>query len=503
MSAAGAIRKWREDPVAFVRDNFKVDPDPWQVDVLRGIGGPANPRRMLAMKACTGPGKSATLAWVGWHRLACFAAPGEHPKGAALSVTGDNLKDNLWAELSKWQNRSEFLTAAFEWTKERIYARDHPETWFLSARAYAKDANAEAIGRALSGLHSQFPFVLLDETGDMPLAVGKAAQQIFTGDPMDALIAQAGNPTSTTGLLYESCSSGRNLWDVVTITSDPDDPKRTPRVSVDHARAMIQQYGRDNPWVMATILGLFPPGGLNQLLGPDDVERAMNRAPTDDSWRALARIVGVDVARFGADESVKARRAGQMVFPLEAGRGMDSLQGAGWTALHLRDFYGDMSNLRAEACFIDDTGGWGAGWIDQLRALHYSVTGVAFSGAADDPRYFNKRTEMHFRLAEAIKQGGLCLPKDDQLARELIAPTYYFQGDKMRLEEKEQIRKRLGYSPDRADALALTYAYNVAPGDRMVEDSGVPARVLQARRSLLEDAVAGSYDRGDIYNPLG
>ena len=77
---------------------------------------------------------------------------------------------------------------AFAWTKERIYAKEHPETWFLSARSFAKDADSESIGRALSGLHSQFPFVLLDETGDMPTAVGRAAAQIFTGSPADAAI---------------------------------------------------------------------------------------------------------------------------------------------------------------------------------------------------------------------------------------------------------------------------------------------------------------------------
>ncbi len=503
MSGGDAIRRWREDPVSFVRDNFKVEPDRWQAEALTNIGGPANPRRLLALKACTGPGKSAALAWIGWHRLSCFAAPGEHPKGAALSVTADNLRDNLWAELSKWQGRSEFLLAAFKWTKERIYARDHPETWFLASRAYAQDADLEAIGRALSGLHSQFPFVLLDETGDMPPAVGKTAMQIFTGNPADALVAQAGNPTSTTGLLYESCTQARSAWHPVTITADPDDPNRTPRVSAEHAREMIATYGRDNPWVMATILGMVPPGGLNQLLGPDDVEQAMNRRPSDESWRGLARILGVDVARFGADESVIARRCGSVVFPLDIGRGMDSLQGAGWTAQRIIDFYQDQTNRRAEAVFVDDTGGWGAGWIDQLRALHHPATGVGFAGKADDPRYFNKRSEMHFRLAEAIKTGGLCLPRDDTLARELTAPTYYFQGDKMRLEEKEQIKKRLGTSPDRADALALTYAYGVAPGSRGDEGSGMPNRMPNRTLSQMVADSYGSSDPNGVYNPMG
>src|SRR3546814_5899177 len=116
----------------------------------------------------------------------------------------------------------------------------------------------------------------------MPLSVGKAAQQIFTGNPQDALILQAGNPTSTTGLLYESCTKAGESWETITITADPDDPKRTPRVSVEHAQEMIALHGRDNPWVMATILGLFPPTGFNAMIGPDDVDAARSEEHTSE-----------------------------------------------------------------------------------------------------------------------------------------------------------------------------------------------------------------------------
>jgi len=170
------IKSWRENPCQFVYDNFKVNMDPWQEDVFKSLAENKT-RNRLAMKACTGPGKSAVLSWIGWFRLSCFADRGEHPKGAALSGEGrDNLRDNLWSELSKWQKRSEFLTAAFSWSKEQIVSNDHKETWFLSARSYAKDADPEEIGRSLSGLHSKFPFVLLDETGGMPIAVGKESR---------------------------------------------------------------------------------------------------------------------------------------------------------------------------------------------------------------------------------------------------------------------------------------------------------------------------------------
>jgi phage terminase large subunit len=449
-AARSKIQEWRRDPVRFAVDVFGIDPDHWQIEAMRQLGGEYNPARRLCMKACTGPGKSATLAWMGWHRLLCFAAKGEHPKGAALSVTADNLKDNLWSELSKWQQRSQLLKAAFTWTKEKIYANDHPETWFLSARSFAKDSNAEAVGRALSGLHSQFPFILLDETGDMPVAVGRAANQIFTGNPRDAAIIQAGNPTSTTGLLYDSCTKASESWEIITITADPDDPKRTPRVSIDHAQEMIRTYGRENPWVMATILGLFPPTGFNSLLGSDDIDASVARHYRPEDIASAPIVLGCDVARQGDDSSAIARRRGRLAYPIRTLRIPDTMVLAG-------QFIRESNEHAADGVFVDETGGYGAGVVDAMRQLGHRVIGVQFGGRATDYRFFNKRSEMYFELAEWVKAGGQ-LPDDRELKEELCATTFVYQGDKFRLVEKEMIKTQIGRSPDKADALAMTFA---------------------------------------------
>lgn len=462
-AAVDRIRAWRADPALFVRDNFGVEPDEWQREALAYVGGDSKPNRRLCMKACTGPGKSAVLAWIGWHRLSCFAAPGEHPKGAALSITADNLKDNLWAELSKWQARSAFLSAAFTWTKERIYANDHPETWFLSARSFAKDADAEAIGRTVSGLHSQFPFILLDETGDMPAQLGRAALQIFTGNPTDALIAQAGNPTSSVGLLYESAANGS--WDTVTITADPDDPKRTPRVSIDHAREMIAEHGRDNPWIMATILGMFPPTGFTSMLGIEDIERAMARHYNAPEYQGAPVVLGIDVARQGDDESVIARRQGVASFPLEGMRIPD-------TTLVSARVSKAKDDHKADAVFVDESGGYGAGVVDDLRRRQYDCIGVQFGGKPSDPRYFDKRSEMLFKLCEWVRDRG-ALAHDDRLKKELLGLRYIFQKDKFRVVPKDILKKELGWSPDRADALALTFAFDVGPRQAPISLSAV------------------------------
>jgi phage terminase large subunit len=451
------IQAWRHDPVLFVQDNFGVTLDEWQREGLLYLSGATVMRRRLAMKACTGPGKSAFLAWVGWHRLSCFAEPGGHPKGAALSGQGrDNLQDNLWAELSKWQQRSMFLSKTFTWNRERIAANDHPQDWFLSARSYPKDANAEAVGQSISGLHSPFPFILLDETGDMPPTVGLKAQQIFTGGTKDGLIAMAGNPTSTTGLLYHVCTTERQNWRVVTITADPDDPRRTPRVDIEHAREQIQTHGRENPWVMSTILGEFPSQGFNSLISLEEAEHAMRRVPKYDDYAFTQKRIGVDVARFGDDRTCIFPRQGLNAAKprpiiMRSARTNEisdrvQLARANWARTGTADI----------ADYVDGTGGYGAGVIDALMKNGLSPLEVNFAGKASDPRFYNKRAEMWWNMAAWIRRGG-CLPNLPELVKELTAPTYSYQGGKILLEPKDKIKERLGFSPDLADALALTF----------------------------------------------
>lgn len=491
--AKDKLRAWREYPAQFVHDNFRVDPDPWQVEALNALGGSYNNRRRLMMKACTGPGKSAVLAWIGLQRLSCYGAKNQHPKGAALSITRDNLKDNLWSELSKWQKCSEFLTSEFTWTKEQIYANDHPETWFLSARSFAKDADKEAIGRALSGLHSPFPFILLDETGDMPNPVGLAAEQIFTGCPTDALIAGAGNPTSSTGLLYQVCNKLRGQWLNVTITADPDDPNRTPRVDIELAREQIKEHGRDNPWVMATILGLFPPVGFNSLMGIEDVEKAMNRHYRTPDYDHAPKIIGVDVAREGDDRSILFPRQGLVAFKPKVFRNVRSNILAGYVAQ-------SEDKWDADGIIVDGTGGWGSGVIDALQTMGRVGFDCQFAGKAFDPRYANKRAEIWFLMAEWVKNGG-ALPNESSLVAELTTPTFTFQGDKLLIEPKDQVKKRLGKSPDLADGLALTFAFPIAakvkiPSNIHTGQGGEYDPIARAAQQMQNSV------RGD-YNPFG
>ncbi len=472
-NATAKIFEWRRDAVKFVRENFHAEPDAWQLDALKVASRPGRVR--LALKACAGPGKTAVLAWTGWHRLACFASRNEHPKGSAVSITGENLRDNLWAELARWQNESPFLLEAFQWTKERIVARDHPETWFLAAKGWAKSADPETIGRTLSGQHSRYPFYLIDESGDIAPNMARSAEQGLTSCE-DGLIITAGNTTSQSGLLYDVTTRGQSqldadskpLWDVISISADPDDPKRTPRVPVDWARQQIALYGRDNPWVMAYILGLFPPGSINALLSSDDVEKAMNLHPRPETYEWAQKRIGTDVARFGNDRTVLFPRQGIAAFiPTIMRHARDSAVSVDIAsrvmAKKLEWAQETPFGYEEILTFFDDTVGWAHGSVDVMRAAGHVVYAVQFDKPSDNPRYYNKRAEMWLTMADWVKAGG-SLPYLPELIGELTAPTYFFHNGKFQIESKDQIKKRLGKSPDLGDALALTFALPDQPG---------------------------------------
>jgi hypothetical protein len=472
--AAERTARWRAEPIQMVREEFGVEPDPWQAEMLVAFADPSPEKSRIAMKACKGPGKTAGLAWAIWNFMACYGRPGEHPKGAATSITGDNLDDNLWPEIQKWRSRSKYFEAAFEWTKTRIFARHHPETWFFSARTWQKTADKQQQANTLSGIHGAYVLFVLDESGGIPDSVMSTGEAVFsTRQPGDFLkIVQAGNPTHLEGPLYAACTTARHLWVVIEITGDPDDPQRSPRIDIEWARQQIRDYGRENPWVMVNVLGTFPPASINALLGPDDCAAAMRRQIASDVYSGAPKVLGVDVAGEGDDRFVIFPRQGRVAFRPKIARNLKTQEQVAMVA-RASDVWG------ADGILVDATGGFGAGLIDGLQDAHYTVIPVHYAGSPYDTRYLNKRAEMYFE-AQAWVKGGGCLPNMPELQRELCAITYLFRKDKFALQEKDQFKKLLGYSPDLADAFAETFAFPVmkkAPSASMAETFFDPRRV--------------------------
>jgi hypothetical protein len=113
--------------------------------------------------------------------------------------------------------------------------------------------------------------------------------------------------------------------------------------------------------------------------------------------------------------------------------------------------------------------------------MGYAPIEVQFGGRPNDKRFLNKRAEMYWAVREWLESGG-ALPDDMQLVRELSAPTYSHDNARgvLVMESKEQLKDRMGSSPDKGDALALTFAHPIAPKLRGLEAQiyGNHSRVL-------------------------
>ena len=215
----------------------------------------------------------------------------------------------------------------------------------------------------------------------------------------------------------------------------------------------------------------FSAAGCDQLISLTDVEDAARRHLQTEDYNWAARVIGVDPARFGDDRSTIVRRQGKLMLPLDPARHIlhkvDNMALAARVSQVIKEW-------KPDAVFIDE--GNGGGVIDRLRQMGHDIIGVHFGGKAGSPRYFNKRTEMWFSARDWLQAGGV-IPNHQDLKRDLAAPTYTFTGitDVYQLEAKDEIKKRLGVSPDLGDALALTFAFPVHRDLRneMLRDAGV------------------------------
>lgn len=469
--------------------------EPWQLEAFAAWDSEDPKALRIALQACTGPGKTRILAVCGLQALVTRGSSEQHVNGFAVSITKDNLKDNLWKELAVLYQMSPIIQKYFDFRSEQIVNRKYPKTWWLKARAFAQKADPEAQGRTLSGLHAPFIFYLLDEAGDMPPSLSRTAEQGLGKGELWGKILMAGNPTSLNGALYTAAVMQAGIYTVIRITGDPADPRRSQRIDPANAQLMIDTYGRDNPWVMATILGKFPPQSLNALFSPDELREAMQRPILEHQYDFAQKRLGIDVARFGDDSTV--------IFPRQGLRAFNPVQmrGAKTTEIAARIAVAK-SRWRSELEFIDDTGGWAGGVIDQCELINIMLVAVNSSSTnVGDHRYANRRAEMYFLLSQWIKDGGT-LPNLPKLIPQLTAIKYFFNKGKFQILEKDQIKRDLaGASPDEADALALTFALPELPAE-MEDIPGMPNNVMAQIRNQSDNGRAAAQD-WDPYNSRG
>ena len=202
----------------------------------------------------------------------------------------------------------------------------------------------------------------------------------------------------------------------------------------------------------------FQTTGDDGLIDAELVASARRHRPPEDTL--APRVLGVDTARGGTDDTWFIDRKGRTAGGLICEKHDDSSE------VVLADKIAHHLNVNPDIvqCYIDITSA-GKGVYDILRLTHEGrVTGVVFgSSPTDEDRYVNKRAEIWGRMNEWFKDElGVAIPDDDEMHSHIVGPSYHWDRlSRLQMEDKKVMKKRLKFSPDAGDALALTFTTNL------------------------------------------
>jgi hypothetical protein len=325
----------------------------------------------------------------------------------------------------------------------------------------------------------------------VPLWLWQGIDTLLTNDA--ARLLAIGNPDDPTTEFAKKCSpgSGCNVIaigaeDTPNFTGEPvPEQLREMLVSPMWAEGIAEKYGKDSAYYIAKVRGLFPEVADDVLISPRLIREARE---CDRSGYAIASIsrYGMDVARYGKDESCIYEHRGGMIRLVEAWR---SSRTEGKPA-NVDTRERAEAVLRADPrCVMQvDEVGVGSGPFDELKGRSFNV--VPFNGgekAREHERYMNRNAEAWWTFRKAMEAGLIDLdPQDDVLAAQLQSRRWREDPSEKRIavERKQQMRERGIESPDRADAAVMAYY----EGARTVDNA---ADVLERANDGVPVSIAG------------
>jgi len=436
-----AALRWRDGgPALFAQEVFGVDPTEQQWEASKALAT----RRRVSVRSGHGTGKSTFMAWaIPWF-LACYF-PAKVP---CTAPTSHQLEDILWSELAKWQRvmqeRFPAFGGQFEWSSGAFRLKHAPEEAFAVARTSRPEKP-----EALQGFHSDHILFLIDEASGVSENVFEVAEGALSTE--GAFVLMAANPTRNSGYFYDSHHKMRASWAALHWNGE-----ESPRVSREYIENMAKKYGRQSSVFKVRVLGEFvdAPDGVISLELCEAARVRDVEAFGDIFW-------GVDVARFGDDSSALAKRKGNVQLePVREWYGKDTMQTAGLIKAEW-----DVTEPEQRPLAINvDVIGIGAGVVDRLKELGLPVCGVNVAeseavNAVEGRQYNRLRDELWFSCREWLEAKNCRLCDDDETIAELTGPKFsVLSSGLIKVEGKDEMKKRGVKSPNRADAWNLTFA---------------------------------------------
>jgi hypothetical protein len=434
------ITLYRIDPVLFVKEVLGVEPDEWQQDFLNAV---ASGERKISIRSGHGVGKSTTASWAMlWFLLTRYPV-----KVVVTAPTSAQLYDALFAELKRWvKELPQPIQELLDVKQERIELKASATEAFISART----SRAEQ-PEALQGVHSDNVMLVADEASGVPEAVFEAAAGSMSGH--NALTILLGNPVRSSGFFFETHNRLKDEWWTRRVSC-----LDSTRVSSEYVQDMKSRYGEESNAYRIRVLGEFPRSDDDTIIPMELLESAKHRDTR--AYEDAPIVWGLDVARFGSDSSVLCKRQSNVVQTLERWRNLDLMQLTGAVVAQYEAC--DHKNRPAE--ILVDSIGLGAGVVDRLRELKLPCRGINVSESpAMGGTYLNLRAELWHKAKAWLEKRDCKIPNNEDLIGELATVRYTFTSNgKIKIESKDDIRRRGLKSPDMADAFVLTFASDAA-----------------------------------------
>lgn len=429
-------------------------PRDWQEDVFSQIRAHlSNPDTryqplQIAVASGHGIGKSACMGMVSNWAMSCW----DDAKIVTTANTDGQLRTKTAPEIGKWF-RMAITGHWFDVQTTSIKSRDptRSESWRQDFIPWSEH-NTEAF----AGLHNKgrIILVLFDEASKIADKVWEVAEGALTDEGTVIIWIVFGNPTRNSGRFRECFRRFRHRW-----LQRQIDSRTVPGTNKQFLQRLVDDHGEDSDIVKVRVRGQFPSQSAMQFISAEDADNARSRHLTPGQYNFAPKIIGVDPAWTGDDALEIVLRQGLMSKSLASlPRNDNDVQVANLIA-RLEDEH------EADAVFID--AGYGTGIKSAGDVMGRSWRLIWFSGKAIDPGYFNKRAEMWGTMKRWLKDGGAIDPADEDLYQDLIGPETVARLDgKVLLESKEDMKDRGLPSPNKGDALALTFAEPVGKKPR-------------------------------------
>ncbi len=440
---------WQTNPSDWVRHRLNEHVWSKQDEILAALVA----HRRVAVQSCHGVGKSHIAS-----RIVAWWLD-SHPDDEVFVVTTAPTAAQVRAVLWRYIRQAH--------RKGRLPGRVNQTEWYLGDDLVAFGRKpADTDPGAFQGIHARYVLVVIDEACGVPEALWIAADALTTNDGCRMLAI--GNPDDPTSHFAKVCSSP--LWQVLKISAF-DSPNLTDEQVPDSLRDLLisrswaeekaAEWGEDSPVYAAKVLGEFPKEAENVVVRPSDVAKCRLDTETPRTPAELLPVVlGVDVGG-GGDETVIRERRGMV-----AGREWRSRTDK--PEMVANEILAAIIETGATRVVIDSIGiGWGV--VGDLRRLgslgrHTAMIVPCHVGeAADDPlRFENRRAELWWQVGRVLSEQRAWdlsqMANGDVTVSQLCAPLWSISPTgRIKVEPKDDIRERIGRSPDNADALLMAF----------------------------------------------